>query len=30
MIAWFAENFSDAPSRTNDAKREELAGLVRA
>jgi transposase len=30
MIAWFAETFPDAPSRTQDAEREELAMLVTA
>ena len=30
MIAWFAETFSDAPSQTYDAAREELQALVKA
>ena len=30
MIAWYAETFPDAPSRTQDADREELAKLVKA
>ncbi|GAB9175748.1 IS110 family transposase [Bradyrhizobium diazoefficiens] len=30
MIAWFAETFSDAPSQTYDAAREELQVLVKA
>jgi transposase len=30
MIGWFAETFSDAPSQTYDAAREELQTLVRA
>jgi transposase len=30
MIAWFAETFSEAPSQTHDAAREELAALVKA
>jgi transposase len=29
MIAWFAETFSDGPSQTYDADREELQGLVK-
>src|SRR3954467_4753892 len=30
MIAWFAETFSDAPSKPQDAAHEELAALVKA
>ncbi len=30
MIAWFAETFSEAPSQTHDAAREELQALVKA
>jgi transposase len=30
MIAWYAETFPDAPSRTQNADREELAKLVKA
>jgi transposase len=30
MIAWFAETFSEAPSQTQDAAREELVALVKA
>jgi transposase len=30
MIAWFAETFSEAPSQTHDAAREELQTLVKA
>jgi transposase len=30
MIAWFAETFSEAPSRTPDAAHEELLALVKA
>ena len=30
MIAWFAETFSEAPSQTHDAAREELVVLVKA
>src|SRR6201997_434369 len=30
MIAWFAETFSEAPSRTHDAAHEDLIGLVKA
>jgi transposase len=30
MIAWFAETFSEAPSQTHDAAREELLALVKA